>query len=256
MIRCVHCGEENEPVFTYCLSCGKPLEQSLSSFKPRAAAAQGVVFKLVALRADGTPGNEFILKQGPNTVGARGPEVVIENDPRVADEHAILEIGADVSFLRDLGSKYGTFLRVKGERVLIDGDQLRIGHALFQVELKRPRVQPVADGSAWLGSLGVMPDSYGRLIRLGPEGTVIAAHMLSKPEVILGRTAGDILLSEDPFVSSRHAAFIRSGETCTIKDLGSTNGCYFRIRGRVAIQDGDQVLIGQHLFYFRREEHS
>ncbi len=253
MIKCVHCGEENEPIFTYCLSCGKPLEQSLSSFKPRAApAGKGAGWNLVAVRADGGLGTEYPLIQGANTIGAKGSQVMVADDPRVADQHATVEIGDDIAFLKDLGTRHGTFVRIRGERVLADGDQVRIGHALFALELKRPRPQPAPDGSAWLGSLGVLPDHYGRVLRLGPEDVVLEAHVLSKPEVTLGRTAGDILMADDPFVSSRHAAFVRSGETCTLKDLGSTNGCYLRTRGRVAIHDGDQILLGHHVFRFQR----
>lgn len=254
MIKCVHCGEENEPIFTYCLGCGKPLEQSLSSFKPRVVAgAKGAGWKLIAVRADGGLGTEYPLIQGTNTIGSKGPEVVVSDDPRVADQHAVIEIGEDVAFLKDLGTRHGTFVRVRGERILADGDQIRIGHALFALELKRPRQQPAPDGSAWLGSLGVVLDYYGRILRLGPDDIVIEAYLLTKPEVTLGRTVGDILMMDDPFVSSRHAAFVRSGDTCTLKDLGSTNGCYLRTRGRIALHDGDQMLLGHHVFRFQRD---
>ena len=254
MIKCVHCGEENEPIFTYCLSCGKPLEQSLSSFKPRAApASRGRSYRLVTVRADGSPGAEYILNQGVNTIGAKGGDVCVPEDPRVADQHATIEVGEDVAFLKDLGTRHGTFIRIQGERALADGDQFRIGHALFALELRGKRPQPAPDGSAWLGSLGLVPDFYGRLLRLGPEDTLIEAFPLSKPEVVLGRTTGDILLPDDPFVSSRHAAFVRTGDGCLLKDLGSTNGCYLRIRGRVALHHDDQILLGHQVFRFRSD---
>ena len=253
MIRCVHCGMENEPIFTYCLGCGKPLEQSMAGFRPArqpAASSSGCV--LVVIKADGTPGEQYELHQGPNTLGRLGPEVVIADDPRVGDRHAVIDVGSDVVFLEDLGTPHGTFLRVNTQRAVADGDQIRIGHALFVLKLgiQRPPLSP--DGAAWLGTAGAVPDHFGRLLRLGPAGVVIEAHLLRPPETTLGRTSGDILMPEDPFVSSRHVAFQWTGTGCVLRDLGSTNGCYVRIKGRTSIQNNDFVLLGHHLFQFRR----
>lgn len=254
MIRCVHCGMENEPIFTYCLNCGKPLEQSMAGFKPsRAPGTTDSGHVLIAIRPDGGPGAEHPVHDGINTLGRQGPDVMIPDDPRVADRHATIEVGRDVVFLEDLGTRHGTFVRVNGQRALVDGDQVRIGHALFTIQVGTPRPRPSLDGAAWLGSAGGATDHVGRLLRLGPSDTVIEGHLLRAPETTLGRTSGDILLPEDPFVSSRHAAFQWTGTGCVLKDLGSTNGCYVRIRGRTAVADGDFILVGHHLFQFRRK---
>lgn len=255
MIRCVHCNMENEPIFTYCLNCGKPLEQSLTGFKPSRGPAgrtgdSGCT--LVTVRADGQPGPEFPLVDGVNTIGRAGPEVVVQDDPRVADKHATIEVGRDVAFLEDLATRHGTFIRVSGQRPLTNGDQIRIGHALYSVQFGTARPEPAPDGTSWLGSAGTSGDFVGRLLRLGPSDVVMEAHLLRAPETTLGRTGGDILLPDDPFVSSRHVSFLWVGTGCMMKDLGSTNGCYIRIRGRTAIENGDHVLLGHHLFQFRR----
>lgn len=255
MIKCVHCGAENEPIFTYCLSCGKPLEQSLSSFKPRPAKASTAgSYSLFAVRADGGIGTEYPLADGVNTLGAKGPDVVIKDDPRVADQHATVEIGGDVAFIEDLGTRHGTYLRIRDEHSLSTNDQLRVGHALYQLEIKKKTPPPAPDGSAWLGSSGHKGDFFGRLLRLGPEDVVIQAHLLHAPETTLGRTGGDILMPDDPFVSSRHAAFVWTGNTCLLKDLGSTNGCYLRAKGRVAFKEGDHILLGHHVFLYKQSK--
>lgn len=252
MIRCVHCGTENEEIFTYCLNCGKPLEQSMKGFKPRHSVTKAGGCSLLTIRTDGGTGPEISLADGLNRIGRVGPEVTVADDPRVADQHATLDVGREVVFLEDLGTRHGTFVRVTGQRTLADGDQVRIGHALFQVQLSIPRPQPSTDGAAWLGSTGMTGDFFGRLLRLGPNDVTMEAHLLRAPETTLGRTSGDILLPDDPFVSSRHAAFAGSGAGCVLKDLGSTNGCFLRIRGRVALEDGDFILLGHHLFQFKR----
>jgi len=247
---------ENEPIFTYCLNCGKPLEQSLGGFKPRKpASGKGTSgCSLVAIRADGGTGEEYPLADGVNTVGTRGPEVVIRDDPRVDAEHATLDIGRDIAFLEDLNTIHGTYVRVSGQRPLADGDRLRIGHALFEYRVSSQVPPTTGDGSALLGSLGTPNDHYGRLLRLGPDDVPFEAFLLRPPEVFLGRSTGDILLADDPFVSSKHASFTWTGSGCVLKDAGSTNGCYFRIRGRTAVRDGDFVLVGHHLFQFHRAQ--
>lgn len=255
MIRCVHCNKENEEIFTYCLNCGKPLEQSLSSFRPKAARPERkVAYRLVVIKTDGSAGDEYPLGQGMNRIGRRGPEVAIPDDPRIADDHATLDVGEELAFLEDRSTRYGTFVRIRDEMALADGDRVRIGHALFQVQLTNPLPPPTNDGSAWLGSAGAGSDHAGRLLRLGPDDTVLEAHLLASDETIIGRAVGDILMAEDPFVSSRHASISVSGGTCKLRDLGSTNGSFFRIRGRVAVQPGDVILVGQHLLRFRRSE--
>jgi pSer/pThr/pTyr-binding forkhead associated (FHA) protein len=253
MIRCVHCGTENEEIFTYCLNCGKPLEQSMKGFKPRHSSTSRVGNAiLISIRTDGGTGPEIPLLDGLNHVGRAGPEVIVGDDPRVADAHATIDVGRDVVFLEDLSTRHGTFVRVTGQRTLADGDQIRIGHAVFAIQLAIPRPQPSTDGAAWLGSNGLPGDFFGRLLRLGPDDTILEAHLMRSPETTLGRTSGDILLPEDPFVSSRHAAFASTNAGCILKDLGSTNGCFLRIRGRVALEDGDFILLGHHLFQFKR----
>jgi pSer/pThr/pTyr-binding forkhead associated (FHA) protein len=253
MIRCVHCGTDNEEIFTYCLNCGKPLEQSMKGFKPRHSSTSRLgSATLITIRTDGGTGPEIPLADGINHIGRDGPEVVITDDPRVAATHATLDVGRDVVFLEDLSTLHGTFVRVTGQRTLADGDQVRIGHAVFSVQLNVPRPRASNDGAAWLGSTGVPGDWFGRLIRIGPNESILEAHLLRSPETTLGRTSGDILLPEDPFVSSRHAAFAATNAGCILKDLGSTNGCFLRIKGRVAIETGDYILLGHHLFQFKR----
>jgi pSer/pThr/pTyr-binding forkhead associated (FHA) protein len=61
---------------------------------------------------------------------------------------------------------------------------------------------------------------------------------------------GDIVFTNDPFMSRRHAAIARdpASGTFTLRDLGSSNGTYLAIRGEREIAQGDHVRIGQHLF--------
>ena len=249
MIKCIHCGAENEPIFTYCLSCGKPLEQSLSTFKPRRTPS--ALASLVLVRADGTEGDEYPLSPGENLVSSTQGAVTVEDDPWVADQHCLIDVGEDVAVLRDLGSKYGTFVRIKEKAVLEDGAELRIGHGYFRLELRKMVSATREDGTEPLFSVVPRKDHFGRLLRLGPDGVVMAAYVLYPPETLIGRATGDVLLPEDSFVSARHAALSWDGSQCTVRDLRSTNGVFIRVRGKLALHDGDRLLIGHHLYVFR-----
>jgi pSer/pThr/pTyr-binding forkhead associated (FHA) protein len=58
-------------------------------------------------------------------------------------------------------------------------------------------------------------------------------------------------LADDPFVSTYHARFFRSGENWIVEDQGSTNGTLVnsqRITTPTAIRIDDRVQIGSAVF--------
>lgn len=255
MIRCVHCGTENEEIFTYCLNCGKPLEQSMNTFKARGTqSGDAIAARLVVVKADGSDGESFALKGGENIIG-RGPvEIDLGADPRISAKHAMIDVGTDVAFVTGIDTEFGTFVRLTSPRVLADKDRIRIGHALLEYNgtLHKPHL-PV-NNTEWLGSPSAPAQKIqGRILRIGPNETILAAWLLDKPETVVGRTGGDIVLGADGFVSSKHASFVVTDNDCTIKDLKSTNGSFVMVKGRVGINSGDHLLIGPHLLRFDRK---
>lgn len=72
----------------------------------------------------------------------------------------------------------------------------------------------------------------------------------------IGRASGnDVVLDRDPMVSRRHAVIERSENTCTIMDLGSTNGTYvngnpLKVKEVRTLSGGDVVRIGNTEFQF------
>ncbi len=73
--------------------------------------------------------------------------------------------------------------------------------------------------------------------------------------VRIGRQSDNDLVVVDPGVSRHHAEVINSGGSCTLHDLGSTNGTY--VNGSVvhehALRDGDQISLGSTVVEFRRD---
>ncbi len=69
------------------------------------------------------------------------------------------------------------------------------------------------------------------------------------------RTGNDVVLSGDPYVSSRHAELLCDATGCYIVDLGSTNGTMVNGRKltpdeKQLLLDGDEVVIGQTTYRF------
>lgn len=58
----------------------------------------------------------------------------------------------------------------------------------------------------------------------------------------------DLDFSDDAYVSPKHANFFYRGGSLVVRDEGSLNGVFFRIRGSVEIAPGDSFLAGEQLF--------
>lgn len=82
---------------------------------------------------------------------------------------------------------------------------------------------------------------------LAETGPLAGQRFQLDTELVVGRVAGDVVLS-DPKVSSRHARFrVLQDGGLEVEDLESTNGTHVagaRIEGVTALSDGDTVRIG------------
>ena len=67
------------------------------------------------------------------------------------------------------------------------------------------------------------------LIR-GTEGADGLSYLLQGTEHIAGTTDAQIPFPEDAWISPRHANFFYRGEKLVVKDEGSQNGVYLRLR--------------------------
>jgi pSer/pThr/pTyr-binding forkhead associated (FHA) protein len=85
------------------------------------------------------------------------------------------------------------------------------------------------------------------LIR-GDSGVDGLSYMLQGTEHVAGRDDGQILFPEDVWLSPRHANFVYEGAQLIVRDEGSLNGVYVRVRERTALSYGDSFLCGEQLF--------
>jgi hypothetical protein len=96
-----------------------------------------------------------------------------------------------------------------------------------------------------------------------PRGQVFSLQ----PETVVGRTAGEIVLANDPFVSSQHAKIRQEPseedpdvQLIVLYDMASANGSFAGSKDdykdqqiyRHVLQDGDYLLIGETTLVFKK----
>lgn len=89
--------------------------------------------------------------------------------------------------------------------------------------------------------------SKARLILIRGEGQDGLSYHLKAAQHIVGRQ-GQLEFPDDAFISPRHANLFYRDGTLVVRDEGSLNGVYFRVRGSVEISPGDTFLAGEQLF--------
>lgn len=98
-----------------------------------------------------------------------------------------------------------------------------------------------------------------RLVSISEDGSEGKSYPLARAQVDIGRSEGDIILSDDLYVSPRHARLIlEDGDTghpgearWILRDLNSTNHIYLRTRNTYPLQDGDLLLLGLEVLQFQ-----
>jgi pSer/pThr/pTyr-binding forkhead associated (FHA) protein len=210
--------------------------------------------RLVTLLKDGSEGRSIPLGDGDADIGAQEGDITFPDDPYLSPRHARICCRAGTYTLRDLDSVNGLYVRLREQVELRDRDMVLIGQQVLRFELLQDGELPL--GPAYQRGVLVFgtPEAprFARLVQYTTEGVGRDVHYLFRDETVIGRENGDIVFTDDPFLSRRHAAIRvdHAGRRFTLHDLGSSNGTAARIRGEHVLRDGDQFRIGRHLFRF------
>ncbi len=187
-------------------------------------------------------------------IGSGGEEtdINLRKDPYVSPLHAQISYRNGRFHLLDRGSLNGVFVRLGGSVPLTSGDLLLLGLGVLRFEIvdesERNLAPQTREGTRVFGTPPA--PRYARLTTQTVEGVARDRHYLSRAETVLGREVGDIVFTDDPFMSRRHAAIRRDPNTnhFTIRDLGSSNGTFVALRSEHTLSPGDHIRVGQHLF--------
>lgn len=261
---CPACKTSVPAGMKFCGSCGKRLDGSLEA--PAAAAppsggrtmfmhaadlqlAPEKVCKLVTIDQSGKEGMTFSLKAGETVCGRVNGIILFFDDPYVSPTHGLFAFQGGKLTVTDKGSLNGIYRRLRADHPLADGDFLRIGRQLFRFEAMTQAALQVKraegdDAQIW-GSPA--PATFGRLVQVLEDGRTGEIRLLAGESCNLGREQGEIVFPTDGFISGRHCSFFKRGDQALLKDLGSSNGTYVRIREKADVEHGEFLLIGNQM---------
>lgn len=99
--------------------------------------------------------------------------------------------------------------------------------------------------------LGSMQEARARLVLIKGEGIDGVSYHLAGADHVAGRSEGAIVFPEDRLLSPRHANFYYRDGALFVRDAGSINGVFLRIRGSAIVDPGQLFLVGEQLLVAR-----
>jgi len=209
---------------------------------------------LVSILKDGTDGRRFTISDEHTDIGREEGQIVLGDDPYLSPRHARLTTRGSGAVLRDLDSVNGVYIRLREPADLASGDMILLGQQVLRFELLAEAELPLGPATQHGVMVFGTPEvqRIARLVQYTTEGVGRDVHYLYRDETVIGREQGDLVFTDDPFMSRRHAAVTidRASRRFVLRDLGSSNGTALRFRGERQLSHGDQFRVGRHLFRY------
>lgn len=236
----------------FCARCGARV--AMGAEPPRAATGTAVFSatavrtgpKLAILDSSGQVARTVTMEGAEATIGRADGELRFNDDVFMSPVHASLSFRDGQLFLRDLGSRNGTWLYQTEPYKLQDGDTILIGSQILRFRrLGYPGPNPPeADATRRLGSSTPSAD-VAVMQQLRADGSARdSCHLSPARSVVVGRAEGDWLFPYDPTMSGRHAEIRSEDLEFIVLDLGSRNGIAVAVRGERPVQAGQRILLG------------
>lgn len=234
---CPSCGLLNEWSAANCRSCLAPIDPDAGSvFTARISHAnKGAAGEIAVIRG-----------AGQVRIGRNFGDVTFPGDKLMSPVHAAFVSDSSGFRIVEAGGMNGVFLRV-ARRKLAVGDTIMCASEVIRLAgmFREPQADAEPDGTGLLGSPS--PEAGSLILRQVLMGGRPGRTWIKKPPVTIGRADCEVCFPDVAFVSGRHAVIEEGADGLAIRDLGSANGTYVRIRGQAPLSDGDLVLIGQQM---------
>jgi pSer/pThr/pTyr-binding forkhead associated (FHA) protein len=167
-------------------------------------------------------------------IGRGDGDLQFPDDPFMSGRHARVIYRGGSFFVQDNNSRNGTFLRVRGEEPVRNGDMFLVGSQLLRVEC------------------GARPEQ-GHLRVIFHDGATGERFPLRRQRTVIGRHEGDITFPADASLAEAHAFVDCRDDGLVLVDGGSRNGSFLRVQTEAEVHDGDLVIVGQHIFRFEND---
>src|SRR5215831_8167931 len=250
---CPRCGNPVSAGLPFCGHCGNRVGQrvsiELSSARVIGAGRLGTGPKLSLLDESGEVLQSYKLDRGEAVLGRDDADISFEKDPFMSPVHARIEMRGGQLWLRDLGSRNGTWLFIEGPTKLTDGDLVLVGSQLLRFRrLGYPAPHPPeADSTRRMGSTVPAVDiAVLEQLRID-ESCRDVYHLSPGRSISLGRESGDWLFPYDPTMSGRHAEVRSEDSEFFIHDTNSRNGIAMSVSGERAVKRGQRLMVGDQI---------
>lgn len=201
---------------------------------------------LTALRADGSEAGRYTLPAQDQVTVGRDTGTIFAGDSYLSPRHATFGTKGGLT-VRDEGSLNGVYIKLKPQQpfVLDPGSVFRIGQEIIRFE--KLETLPAQGGVERFGSPA--EGIVGRLALVIGRDTTGNAFPIPAKGLHLGRERGDVMFSEDGYVSGLHCRVAPGPDgRVYLTDVGSSNGTFVRVRENHPLEGGDILLMGQQVF--------
>ena len=236
----------------FCARCGNRVgaggPEIVPANAPGAGRKRGSGPRLSVLNDEGLPYTSITLDRAGSVVG-RGDADIRFDDVYLSPLHARFEIRDGELWVRDLGSRNGTWCYLDQATRLSDGDVLLVGSQVLRFRrLGYPGPHPRdSDATRRMGSMVPSAD-VAVLEQLRADGSVRDSFHLSPARtVLIGRESGDWVFPYDPTMSGRHAEIRSEDAEFFVHDAGSRNGVALAVHGDRMVKPGHRILIGDQI---------
>lgn len=197
---------------------------------------------LALMTPAGIEADEFDLRvDRATTIGRAECDITFPQDTLLSDDHASITYRDGSYFLRDDGSRAGTYLKVAPGRAVVvgDGALIRAGRQILLVR---------------------RDDDGARIQQYDSQGKVVGRHPLPEEKtIVFGRSGGkrdpDVVLDEEDRVLSRfHLSATPTEEGVRIEDFNSRNGTFLKVDGEHELHHEDVFRAGGQTFEVRLRE--
>ena len=202
-------------------------------------------FRLISVERDGSDGTVYPLAGSQTDIGRTEGDLRF-GDRHIANRHARIVAEGPTRVLIPLDRINGVYVSLRAPVDLETGDRFLAGKQLFRFETMSAvdvGLRPAVDhGVARFGTPTI--PAWAKLRQLTPAAVTRDVYHLNRSEIVLGRESGDIVFTDDEFMSRRHARIALKAGRAQLEDLGSSNGTFIRLRGPHPLLPGDLIRLG------------
>jgi pSer/pThr/pTyr-binding forkhead associated (FHA) protein len=214
--------------------------------------ASRIEAKITEKKPDGTFGKTLPVT-AETIIGRENADLTYPQDMLLSPRHASVSLREGKLLLKDLDSQNGSFIRQRQDIELVPGDVFLLGRELFRFVTQSLdeslNKEPTGGTMMWSAPKMQKGPLTAKLEHIKLNGEVVGEFKLDKPEITLGRTTGDLIFKDDPYMSGTHARIVAQPGRFLLQDLRSRNGVYRRVRAEIVLTDGDEFFMGEQLFH-------